>query len=184
VIVFASSAVKRIVRRAATPDHCVEDGPQLAHTGRRRGGPRQSPATFIAPATIGTATGKPPRPAPIAYQLIVQVAHPVRLTVGRLGECRFPAGRYVYTGSARRALEARVARHLSPTKTLHWHIDHLLAAPGVAVVAVRRSTRAECMLNRSTGGVTIVPGFGASDCRAGCGSHLRYLGPGDRANDA
>jgi len=40
-----------------------------------------------------------------------------------------------------------------------------------------RGTRnAECLLNQRASGEIIVPGFGASDCRAHCGSHLRYLG--------
>lgn len=116
------------------------------------------------------------RPA-ISYQLEIAVARPLSIDVGGLGRCRFPAGRYVYTGSARRNLEARIARHLRTEKTLRWHIDRLLAARGVAVTGVRRSVRGECALNRRVGGAVVVPGFGASDCRAGCGSHLRYLGP-------
>jgi len=87
-----------------------------------------------------------------------------------------PAGRYVYTGSAKRALEARIARHLRQDKTLRWHIDYLLAAPGVRVVGVVRSRRTECAENRAVRGSIPAPGFGASDCRAGCGSHLRHLG--------
>lgn len=115
--------------------------------------------------------------APVCYQLFIEVARDVDVTIGRLGRFRFAAGRYVYTGSARRNLEARIARHLSAHKTLRWHIDYLLAAPGVRVTNVRRSRRAECALNRSVRGSVPVPGFGASDCRAGCGAHLKYLGP-------
>ncbi len=101
----------------------------------------------------------------------------MRISVGRLGEFRFPAGCYVYSGSARRNFEARIARHLRTEKTLRWHIDYLLAARGVSVTAVKRSVRDECALNRSAGGTIVVAGFGASDCTEGCGSHLRYLGP-------
>lgn len=46
---------------------------------------------------------------------------------------------------------------------------------------IGRSARRECALNRSVGGEVVVPGFGASDCRKGCGSHLRFLGA-QRAN--
>jgi Uri superfamily endonuclease len=113
--------------------------------------------------------------APISYQLLIELPRAVTVTVGRLGRFRLEAGRYVYTGSARRNLEARIARHLRPDKTLRWHIDYLLAAPGVRVLDVRRSGRDECALNQATRGSTPMPGFGASDCRAGCGSHLRYL---------
>lgn len=109
------------------------------------------------------------------YQLHIRVAHPVRVEVGRFGTFDFPAGNYVYTGSARRNFEARIARHLRRDKTLRWHIDYLLAAPGVAVLEVLRSMTPECELNRATPGEIPVPGFGASDCRHGCASHLKRL---------
>ena len=109
------------------------------------------------------------------YQLLIRVSRPVQVTVGRFGTFDFPAGWYVYTGSARRNFEARVRRHLSPHKTLRWHIDYLLAAPGVAIRDVRRTTEAECALNQQLAGEVIVAGFGASDCRAGCVSHLKRL---------
>lgn len=112
----------------------------------------------------------------ISYQLWIALRKPVRIEVGRLGEVLFPAGVYVYTGSAKRNLEARIARHCRREKTAHWHIDYLLAARGVELVCVGRSARSECALNRATGGEVLVPGFGASDCRKACGSHLRYLG--------
>ncbi|MCX7946079.1 MAG: GIY-YIG nuclease family protein [Hydrogenophilus sp.] len=117
-----------------------------------------------------------PLPEAVSYQLLIEVGTPQRLRIGRLGVFDFPAGRYVYTGSARRGLEKRVARHLQREKRLHWHIDFLLAACGVTVVAVRRSVLAECSLHQRTPGILWVPGFGASDCRGGCISHLKYLG--------
>jgi Uri superfamily endonuclease len=115
----------------------------------------------------------------ITYQLLIEIARPVQVSIGRcgrFGEFAFPAGRYIYTGSARRNLETRVARHLQREKTLRWHIDYLLAAPGVCIAGVRRYVKEECMINQATPGVVLIPGFGASDCRAGCGSHLKYLG--------
>lgn len=119
----------------------------------------------------------PTMAAPATYQLVIEVPSPRRVTVGTLGRFLFAAGRYVYTGSAKRAFEARIARHLRQEKTLRWHIDYLLAAPGVQVVEVIRSPRGECALNRATPGDVTVPGFGASDCRAGCGAHLKFLRP-------
>jgi Uri superfamily endonuclease len=110
------------------------------------------------------------------YQLLIEVTRPVSANVGRLGRCDFPAGRYVYTGSATRNLEARIARHLSAEKKLHWHIDYLLTQVGVNVVGVRRYGEIECDINRAMPGEVLIPGFGATDCRAGCGSHLKYLG--------
>jgi Uri superfamily endonuclease len=115
-------------------------------------------------------------PQAISYQLQIEIPRPLRCTIGRLGEFDFPAGRYVYTGSARRGLEARIERHLRPEKTLRWHIDYLLAAPGVRVIGVTRSGRSECALNRAVPGSAPVRRFGASDCDAGCVAHLKYLG--------
>ncbi len=112
---------------------------------------------------------------PVSYQLHIKLAQPLSLTVGRLGRFFFPEGNYVYTGSARRHLEARIARHLRREKILRWHIDWLLAAPGVRVIAVTRSALAECTLNQRTGGRILVSGFGASDCCERCDSHLRFL---------
>jgi len=112
----------------------------------------------------------------ISYQLVIEVPLAVRVQVGRLGEFEFPAGTYVYTGSARRGLEARLARHVRAEKPLRWHIDYLLAAPGVRITKVVRSSRDECGLNQAARGAVRVPGFGASDCRAGCVAHLKYRG--------
>ena len=109
------------------------------------------------------------------YQLLITVSAPVRVTVGRLGTFDFPAGDYCYTGSAVRHIEARIRRHQSPLKKMHWHIDYLLAAPGVHVREVRRYDEAECAVNQRTVGAISVAGFGSSDCRSGCGSHLKRL---------
>jgi Uri superfamily endonuclease len=111
-----------------------------------------------------------------SYQLLIEVSKPLRCRIGRLGEFAFAAGRYVYTGSAKRNLEARIARHRRTDKVLRWHIDYLLASAGVRVVDVLRSRRSECRLNRAVPGRIACAGFGASDCRAGCGAHLKYLG--------
>ena len=110
------------------------------------------------------------------YQLSIIVEQLLRTEVGKLGNCLFPAGRYIYTGSARRNLAARVARHLSKNKRLRWHIDYLLTAPGVAIEGTQRFEEPECVVNGKTPGRIVVARFGASDCRAGCGSHLKYLG--------
>jgi len=112
----------------------------------------------------------------ISYQLIIEVSQPLRRAVGRIGTFEFPAGTYVYSGSATRYLEARIARHLRCAKALRWHIDYLLSAPGVRIASVVRSPLGECRLNQASPGIVLVPGFGATDCTAHCGAHLKYLG--------
>ena len=112
----------------------------------------------------------------ISYQLVIEIRRPVRCRIGQLGTFSFPAGRYIYTGSAMRGLEARISRHVGSRKSLRWHVDYLLAAPGARVTSILRSCRSECRLNQASPGTIAVSGFGASDCKAGCGAHLKYLG--------
>lgn len=128
-------------------------------------------------------TGNPPHfnrlamaETAVTYQLTIRLTEDIRIAIGALGTHRLPAGDYVYTGSARRNLEARIARHCRRNKKLHWHIDYLLAAAEARIVDIRRLVQAECAVNHNQAGRILVPGLGASDCRAGCGSHLKYLG--------
>jgi Uri superfamily endonuclease len=112
----------------------------------------------------------------ITYQLVIRLAQSSTVRIGRLGVFEMPAGVYVYTGSARRNLEARIRRHLSHEKRLHWHVDYLLGHPDARVIDVFRFAEPECEVNARTPGRCLVPGFGASDCRHGCGSHLKFQG--------
>ncbi len=115
----------------------------------------------------------------ITYQLTIRLTADARIAIGRFGTCLFPAGDYIYTGSARRNLEARIARHCSKDKKLRWHIDYLLASPEASIVHIERFTQTECTINRQQAGRILFKGLGASDCHAGCGSHLKYLGKTD-----
>ncbi len=112
----------------------------------------------------------------ISYQLIIKLCREARIKVGRLGEFYFPAGWYVYTGSAKRNISARIKRHLSKVKKLRWHIDYLLANPFSEIVEVKKASVPECELNQRTPGVIVINGFGSSDCKNNCKSHLKYLG--------
>ena len=111
----------------------------------------------------------------ISYSLFILVEKSQIITVGRLGRFEFIPGNYIYSGSARRNLLARINRHLKKEKKLRWHIDYLLSVPTVDIVKIVISTISECDLVAAGGGSIIVPRFGASDCRSGCGSHLRIL---------
>jgi len=112
-----------------------------------------------------------------SYQLHIRVKTPVMIAIGKLGTFEFPAGEYVYTGSGKRNIEERVSRHLSRSKLLRWHIDYLLSSPEVQVISYALSEKPECDSNRKTAGDVIVPRFGSTDCRSGCGSHLKFIGP-------
>ena len=110
----------------------------------------------------------------ITYQLHILIKKPVQVKIGKLGTFDFPVGKYIYTGSAKRNIEARIKRHLVKSKKLRWHIDYLLNAPYVTVEEVKKFKASECQMNQKIKGAIVVKKFGASDCIAGCGSHLKY----------
>lgn len=110
-----------------------------------------------------------------AYWLILRLDGPKTVDTGALGALTFPAGHWVYVGSAMRGLRARMARHLRRGKARHWHADYLRdAADGAEVLALRSADRRECEIARALGGV-LTPGpkgFGCGDCA--CETHLFF----------
>ncbi len=111
----------------------------------------------------------------VAYQIFFRLDSPLTLTIGKLGTHKMPAGNYVYSGSAKRNIRARVLRHLTGAKKRHWHIDYLLSGPGITVHRIILSRSSECKLNKSIKGRIIVRRFGSTDCSEGCGSHLKFI---------
>jgi len=120
------------------------------------------------------------------YTLLLFLPKEVTLTIGKLGKQRFPMGYYTYTGSAlgkgASSLKHRIARHLRKEKRMFWHIDYLLADENVSVEAVivaETNENMECKTNQHIktirGAKVPVKGFGASDCRKNCKSHLLYF---------
>ena len=113
--------------------------------------------------------------------------------VGRMGCFHFPAGDYIYLGSAQGpgGLRARLGRHLLGSGKHHWHIDHLRAATQVrgfgyqirlVESGVAPHLPLECVWSQklaALSGVNLpVPDFGASDCRSGCRAHLVHIPAG------
>ncbi len=112
------------------------------------------------------------------YQLLIYVSKPAWIRIGKKGTFRFPRGYYVYTGSARNGLAARVERHLRKKKKHFWHVDYLLDHATVKAVHVFTNDQSdECSAGRrmlnSPAAKVIVPGFGASDCN--CPTHLAFF---------
>ncbi len=108
-----------------------------------------------------------------SYLLVLELARAGRIAVGGLGDIRFPAGHYVYAGSARTALSKRVERHLRRRKRFHWHIDYLRdRADSCTALPVRASADLEHGLAAALGKLAgwSIPRFGSSDCA--CPSHL------------
>ncbi len=114
-----------------------------------------------------------------SYQIHILLNKAVSLTVGQLGTFSFPAGRYVYTGSAKTNMEARIRRHLSKKKRMRWHLDYLLASPQTSVVRVNLFREEECERNQKIRGRILAAGFGSSDCENQCGSHLKFFTAGN-----
>ena len=111
-----------------------------------------------------------------SYQLIISLSQNINIQIGKLGLFSFQKGTYVYAGSAKRNMDARIKRHLSKDKNLHWHIDYLLANERTKIIKIIKSELGECDLNTDIKGKTIVKGFGSSDCKENCKSHLKFLG--------
>ncbi len=116
---------------------------------------------------------------PGSYALHLILREPVCLAVGRLGEFAFPAGDYLYLGSARGpgGLRARLRHHARIAACPHWHLDWL--SPHAVLAGCWYSTGGdsqECVwsqaLLRLPGAVVPAPGFGAADCHRGCAAHL------------
>ena len=129
---------------------------------------------------------------PGTYALLLKLDKQERITIGKLGTFNFPAGYYLYVGSALGpgGLRARLARHRRDSenspgpsssrrgKKLYWHIDYLLQrAQLVEVWNVASEERLECkwseVARRLPGAQVLVQGFGSSDCR--CPAHLIYF---------
>jgi Uri superfamily endonuclease len=110
------------------------------------------------------------------YTLVFSVPSTVTIDVGALGEHRFPAGGYCYTGSALGSGGfSRIDRHrrvaADEHDVRHWHVDYFGGHPETEIVTVERTPGqdCECAVARELGDGP-VPGFGASDC--GCETHL------------
>jgi len=116
---------------------------------------------------------------PGIYALLITLDRSRNICIGRRGRFRFPAGFYLYVGSALGpgGLGGRLGRHLRAEKRLHWHIDYLLHATGAHITqmwATEGTARRECDWAHAAlqlpGARIVIPHFGSSDCR--CAAHL------------
>ena len=112
-----------------------------------------------------------------SYLLVLENSADVTLTVGKLGDIHFPAGCYVYVGSALNSLDSRIKRHQRKRKKCFWHIDYIASTVMQIkkVYPIRRPERMESQLAQVLGHISdgAIKGFGASD--APDGSHLFYF---------
>ena len=111
------------------------------------------------------------------YCLIINLDKTCKIEIGKLGKVNFNKGYYVYVGSAMNSLKARIKRHISDGKKLHWHIDYFLKNKNSKITDIIYNVsdeKIECKLSEEISikseGIT---GFGCSDCK--CESHLYYF---------
>jgi Uri superfamily endonuclease len=129
--------------------------------------PLASPTSDVLPRAGGT------------YGIGLLLSLPIQCTIGALGTWTFPAGHYLYVGSAwgPGGLRARVGRHLRGGAVRRWHIDYLRAHADPVALWLTPGQRLECawaeVLSENPDAVIVVPRFGASDCH--CPSHLFRL---------
>ena len=122
------------------------------------------------------------------YVLLLSLPITSSVTIGRLGTFHFPAGFYLYVGSAMGpgGLAARLGRHIRLEKRLHWHIDYLRPIVALEEIWLQVTQESiECrwahVARHMSNAMVPVPGFGASDCR--CSGHLIHLPARPRAPD-
>ncbi|MCD8501033.1 MAG: GIY-YIG nuclease family protein [Bacillaceae bacterium] len=111
------------------------------------------------------------------YAIYLSVESTTRIEVGKLGRFTFPAGTYIYIGSAKRNIKARISRHLKKEKKQRWHFDYLRPYGEVVKVETFDDTISECKLYEmkmiEVNGRVMAKKFGSSDCK--CLSHLVYI---------
>jgi Uri superfamily endonuclease len=109
-------------------------------------------------------------------------AQPFSLVMKKFGLLELPGGYYLYCGSAHGpgGLKSRVGRHLERGTKKFWHFDYLKGFLQPQCVwwqvnpANFECTTAQFLFDLA-GASCVVKGFGASDCREGCPSHLVYF---------
>lgn len=99
------------------------------------------------------------------------------IQIGKLGQFDFSRGYYVYVGSAKRNIKARIDRHVKKDKKKRWHIDYLRPYLNVESVKSFPEGDGECQLFQCLKSEYLaslpVKGFGSSDCH--CYSHLFFF---------
>jgi endonuclease-3 len=108
------------------------------------------------------------------YILEITLDKDTTINFGKRYTAHFFAGYYYYIGSALNNIDARLIRHLSDNKKIHWHIDFLLKYGRIKNIWIKETNeQEECTVAQKIAKqMESIPNFGSSDCR--CHSHLFY----------
>lgn len=115
------------------------------------------------------------------YVLILKLDQDSDIQIGKLGKLHFRKGFYAYIGSALGTGGfKRVERHFNvatgKNPTRKWHIDYILPKSKIIhAILLPTENAIECKLARrlrKISGISIISGFGCTDCA--CETHLFY----------
>ncbi|MBB5174355.1 GIY-YIG nuclease family protein [Texcoconibacillus texcoconensis] len=116
-------------------------------------------------------------PGDTLYALAFHLLYDETIQVGKKGTFSFERGTYIYIGSAKKNMEARLNRHLSVDKKLRWHIDYIREKMHFIEGQTYLERRGECQLVEATAtyvqATRPISQFGASDCK--CKGHLLFV---------
>jgi Uri superfamily endonuclease len=122
------------------------------------------------------------RYSPGTYILKLSLAQKRHIKIGQLGRYSFQPGTYLYFGSAfgPGGVAARIRHHLSVGATRHWHCDYLTPyCQFEAVYFCYAPHKLECCWTQTIENLSWtsspIAGFGSSDCKEHCRSHLVYI---------
>ena len=111
------------------------------------------------------------------YTIYLRLDRDESIKVGKLGNCSFQKGTYIYIGSAKRNIIKRIQRHKDIEKKLQWHFDYLRPFGMITKIITYDERLGERALaekiRKIEHGTLPIKGFGSSDCK--CSSHLIYL---------
>jgi sugar fermentation stimulation protein A len=122
-----------------------------------------------------------------SYSIVFSLRQKIEIFLPKFGIQKFDKGLYVYSGSGKKNLLARIERHLRKKKKFKWHIDYFSSRKEVEPVEIFLfKDKTECEINlffKEIGGVILIPDFGSTDCKNKCGSHFLFLEKLPERND-
>jgi len=113
------------------------------------------------------------------YIIIFRLEERTTQKLNRFGNIELIPGYYFYCGSAHGSggLKSRITRHLTKSSKKFWHIDYLkdflFPTEVWYQVSLEKNECSFCKtFHTQMDGEIPIKGFGSSDCRNKCGSHL------------